>query len=400
MNFEKLRSIHPFPARMAPEIAIHALEDLHAGDIILDPMAGSGTVLHQAALKGIRTLGFDLDPLSVLISTVITSKVSFEKLALLYKNIITDVNRTRLNQINLPWIDDDPETLNFIKYWFARKQINSLRKIAFALQKYKAFHKWIEIDVLQVALSRIIITKKIGASLAWDISHSRPHKMRVKNDYDVIEGYKTSVEKLTAYLRQQAITKSSNRIRLGDARNLRSVPTASVDKVITSPPYLNAIDYMRGNKFSLVWLGYTITQLRAIRSNSIGAERKMDHRSNQNEVQQIYSEIAATTELKSDHASMIRRYINDSILLMSEISRVLKKGRKATLVIGNSTLKGIYIENSAIFQNAGSLAGLSLVDVKIREIPISQRYLPMPKHNTSALGKRMKHEVIMTFLRS
>jgi hypothetical protein len=385
---------------MAPEIALHALEDLQAGDIILDPMMGSGTVLHQAALKGIRTLGFDLDPLAVLMSTVVTSKIRFEKLALLYKDLIAEIQGTKLSQISLPWIDDDPETLDFIKYWFARKQINSLRKIAFVLQKYKASYKGHEIDVLQVALSRIIITKKIGASLAWDISHSRPHKKRAKNDYDVIAGYESSVEKLTAYLQQQAVTKSKSRIRLGDARNLRSVPTASVDKVITSPPYLNAIDYMRGNKFSLVWLGYAIAQLRTIRSNSIGTERKLDNRSNQNEIQQIYSQIDTTTELETNHASMIRRYINDSILLMSEISRVLKNGRKATLVIGNSTLKGVYIENSAIFQNAGSLAGLSLVDVKIREIPIAQRYLPIPKHGTSALGKRMKHEVIMTFLRN
>jgi DNA modification methylase len=201
-------------------------------------------------------------------STVVTSKISFEKLDLLYKNVVKEIRGIKLAQINIPWIDNDPETLD----------------------------------------------------------------------------------------------------------------SASVDKVITSPPYLNAIDYMRGNKFSLVWLGYTIAQLRLIRSNSIGAERKMDHRSNQNEIQQIYSQIATTTELETNHASMIRRYINDSILLMSEISRVLKNGRKATLVIGNSTLKGVYIENSAIFQIAGSLAGLSLVDVKIREIPITQRCRHCPEN--------------------
>jgi DNA modification methylase len=47
----------------------------------------------------------------------------------------------------------------------------------------------------------------------------------------------------------------------------------SVDAVLTSPPYLNAIDYMRGHRMSLVWLGHSLTELRHIRSNSIGAER-------------------------------------------------------------------------------------------------------------------------------
>ena len=39
---------------------------------------------------------------------------------------------------------------------------------------------------------------------------------------------------------------------------------------MTSPPYLNAIDYMRTSKFSLVFLGSRLNELRAIRSAAIG----------------------------------------------------------------------------------------------------------------------------------
>jgi len=42
--------------------------------------------------------------------------------------------------------------------------------------------------------------------------------------------------------------------------------------VLTSPPYLNAIDYMRCSKFSLVWMGHTIRELRNIRADSVGTE--------------------------------------------------------------------------------------------------------------------------------
>ena len=47
----------------------------------------------------------------------------------------------------------------------------------------------------------------------------------------------------------------------------------SIDLIITSPPYAsNAIDYMRAHKFSLVWLGHSVTTLSKIRRKYIGGE--------------------------------------------------------------------------------------------------------------------------------
>ena len=52
---------------------------------------------------------------------------------------------------------------------------------------------------------------------------------------------------------------------------------ASVDLIITSPPYAsNAIDYMRAHKFSLVWLGYPIDNLSKKRKEYIGGEMLKD----------------------------------------------------------------------------------------------------------------------------
>ncbi len=393
----KQKYIHPFPARMAPEIAIKALEDLRPGDIILDPMSGSGTVLHHAAVNGFAPIGFDLDPLAVLMSRVNTSKVDSTKLRQLLDDVLFEIKETRLNEINLPWIDDDEETQAFIKFWFARKQINDLRKVSFVLSNYKRKYKnSIEVDALRIALSRIIITKKVGASLAWDISHSRPHKVKEENDYDVIDGFRKSGESIARYLETYEI-KTKSEIKVGDARNLKDLQDQSVDKVITSPPYLNAIDYMRGNKFSLIWLGYSIGELRSVRSNSIGAERKLEN-SEQLNIDEIYKSIFGKLSLENKHTSMIKRYINDSILLMSEIARVLKKGKRATLVVGNSILKGSYIDNSEVFNFAGQLFGLELIKSQKREIPLNKRYLPVPKNDSNSLSKRMKHEVIMTFI--
>jgi DNA modification methylase len=67
-----IRTIHPFPARMAPELALETLNDLAANSVVLDPMSGSGTVIRQAAEMGHRPIGFDMDPLAVLMSQVWT----------------------------------------------------------------------------------------------------------------------------------------------------------------------------------------------------------------------------------------------------------------------------------------------------------------------------------------
>ena len=57
--------VHPFPARMAPGIALAAMPENSPQLRVLDPMMGSGTVLTMARKRGHRAFGFDLDPLAV-----------------------------------------------------------------------------------------------------------------------------------------------------------------------------------------------------------------------------------------------------------------------------------------------------------------------------------------------
>src|SRR5207247_8051711 len=71
--------IHPFPARMAPGIALEALGDNKTPLRVLDPMTGSGTVLAVARAKGHRAFGIDLDPLAVLLAGVWTRTVDVER---------------------------------------------------------------------------------------------------------------------------------------------------------------------------------------------------------------------------------------------------------------------------------------------------------------------------------
>ena len=111
------------------------------------------------------------------------------------------------------------------------------------------------------------------------------------------------------------------RVDLGDARDLVSIRNGTVDTVITSPPYLNAIDYMRGHRLALVWLGEGLERLRRIRSTSIGAERAPDDRRGRELFRRIKGAMGDVERLPRRYCMMVERYAEDLYRMMSEIAR-------------------------------------------------------------------------------
>lgn len=263
---------------MAPDLALAGLKELKSQGVVLDPMAGSGTVVRQASALGHRAIGFDMDPLAVLMTRVWTTPVNDIAVARLTTKVSSKV-KSLPDSISLPWIDEDEETKRFTEYWFAEPQRSGLRRLAYVLSHLDRLRLHAEkraaAAVLRLALSRIIITKNLGASLARDVSHSRPHKVAETSNFEVAPAFERSVLEIRRLL-ASAPPIGSVEMRLGDARWLKSIENNEVDVVLTSPPYLNAIDYMRGHRLSLVWLGHQLSELKRIRSNSIGSERGPD----------------------------------------------------------------------------------------------------------------------------
>ena len=64
-------NFHSFPAKFPPQLPRLFIDTLtRPGDLVLDPMQGSGTTILEALLSGRRAIGFDIDPLSLLITQV------------------------------------------------------------------------------------------------------------------------------------------------------------------------------------------------------------------------------------------------------------------------------------------------------------------------------------------
>lgn len=385
----RLRPVHPFPARMAPEIAFSQMKPLPPGSLILDPMVGSGTTVRVATELGHRALGFDLDPLAVLMSRVWTTPVSHEALTGSAAELVESAKA--LGKVELPWIDEDSRTTQFVNFWFADKQRRQLRRIAYLLNAMQGPLA----DALRIALSRVIITKKGGASLAWDTSHSRPHRVADDNDFDVYQGFARSAADLAKLFEKQP-PKDGATILLGDARSLDATEDGLADAVITSPPYLNAISYLRGHRLSLVWLGHKAGE--SFRLNGSGATEEPVGSPAREVLERMLREMGETDRLPPSEQRMVKRYAADLQAMVRETVRVLKPGGKAIYVIGDSCLRGVQVSNSAALRIAALGAGLELDREYRREIPPNRRYLPPPTHpGGSPLEKRMRWEHVLVF---
>ena len=387
--------IHPFPARMAPEVALAGLKGLPSHYVVLDPMSGSGMVVGTAAKLGLEAIGYDLDPLACMISRVNGTKVEETRVREQCERLVDECRKLDVSSIALPWMDGDEETRRYVEYWFGAKQIEQLRRLSYLLVARPITSNRAILDALRIAVSRLIITKEPKASLARDTAHSRPHRTIMDSEFDILGAVPRSLEHVLSTLAPRTVMRNVSAYR-GDARKLGRVRSGSVDCIVTSPPYLNAIDYMRGHRLSLIWFGYSITQLRKIRSRSMGAEISHSGRGIP-ELQTFFGRL--DVEIGDRQRKILQRYYIDLCRVTREAYRVLRGARQATYVIGNSRIKGNEIRNCDLLVYAAERNGFNLASCRTRQIPENKRYMPLLGSQETSLAKRMKTEHIITFVK-
>jgi SAM-dependent methyltransferase len=390
--------VHPFPARMAPGIALDVVASAMTPLRVLDPMVGSGTVLALARAKGHRAVGVDIDPLAVLIARVWTRAIDSDKVR---RAAITTLRYARTLAAGIRSRDaypagGDEETRRFCAYWFdvaARRQLAALAeaitKVADGATR----------EALWCGFSRLIITKQAGASLAMDLSHSRPHRAFSLAPIRPFDKFSAAVDRVVDNCldRRQAARGPASRVVEGDARHL-PLADETIDLVLTSPPYLNAIDYMRCSKFSLVWMGHRIADLRRIRSASVGTEDGRGGPLEQSAIRDIVGRLRLRPRLARRHHAVLTRYVGDMARALREVARVLAPNGRAVYVVGENTVRGTFVPNAAIITAVAELSGLALRDRRMRALPPSRRYLPPPGVGTlDSMDTRMRREVVLTF---
>jgi DNA modification methylase len=418
-------NFHSFPAKFPPQLPAKFILSLtNEGDVVLDPMMGSGTTVLESFLTGRRAVGVDIDPLAIKIAKVKTTNVSTKELmnvgrVILQKarNQATHEKQSLEKELANRW---DTKSKQFINYWFAPG--TQLELIALLLQIERIADKQVR-TFFEVAFSASIITKS-GVSLALDLAHTRPHRAKKVIDTNgiVIVGEELAdqvsarLNILTKKLRSpidefekrciQNIRSLSNasaeriepQIEFGDVQNL-PLEDESVDLIVTSPPYaLNAIDYMRAHKFSLIWLGYPLEELSLKRKNYIGGEdtKNTEFEELPRYVSKIVSEISI---MGKKRGRSLYRYYSEMKKALQEMYRVLRPGKAAIVVVGNSFINGQDTKTHKCLAAIGQNIGFKVPQIGERKLDRNKRMMPAGKvvDFGSQIQQRMHMEYVIGF---
>ena len=387
---------HPFPAKFPPQLPEFLILQLsNPGDVVLDPMFGSGTTLVEAARLGRCAVGCDIDPLSRMMAAAKLTPVDpldalqqGQAILNAAKNDYWENGDKLQRELTLRF---DSQSATFVDYWFLPQHQLELLSL---LRHIEALSQGSVREFLRVVFSSTIIAKTGGVSLARDLAHTRPHRDPSKSPPSTFVEFAKRLERNVAAIGDcrphnaaDMFSIDGNEVRpskeancLAELRSASAADTglsaASVDLTVTSPPYANnAIDYMRAHKFSLVWFGWSIADLASLRAQYIGhdAASKPGYTDLPD---QCKKSVARLSERDAQKALTLRRYFGEMAAVLAEIRRVLKPGGASVIIVGTSKLRGIDVETHLGLAALGETVGLKLAGIGVRRLDRNRRMLP------------------------
>ena len=364
-----------YPCKFIPQIPRWAiLKYTKKGDLVLDPFAGSGTTLVEAVLNGRKGLAVDFDKLSQLLcksKTIILTKKQL--------NTIRELQPHLFNTVDISCFKPD---LHNTLHWFPEININDLLTLKVNIEQVFIKIKDEQIyNFLLVCFASII--KK--CSYADDVSPKPYVSSRInKEPLPVKKAFNKTIENYLKLVEEYVNKKAENCIILADdAREIHaSKYDGKVDLAITSPPYINAFDYVRSLRLENAWLGfYGDTNIIDIKKKQVGTEyipsKIYSQKIKKTGIKKLDSITDSISEKDKKRGYVVWKFFDDMGKNFSEVYRLLKEKGHYIVVIGNSKIRGIDVPTHELFIEIAEKKGFKVEN--IFSYVIRNRYIRIPR---------------------
>jgi hypothetical protein len=371
---------------------------------ILDPFAGAGTTLTTATKEGWLATGVELLPVGV---SAIRARVLADTV---------DVKRYRECMKRLEEFPLDSSTSKGYRFPHVRITEKAFtEETEQAISAYMAFLDTISDEDVRYLfwfacfsiLEDVSFTRKDGQYLRWDNRSGR--NLKAQFDKGKIQAFKPAVTaKLRVMLQdigqRNGGTFSPNvKVLEGSCLSvLPTIPDASFDLVITSPPYCNRYDYTRTYALELAFLGYGEGGIKNLRQTLLSATvenktkrcwlaeeyraRNQQSRfeaadeafARQEALQEVLALLHAARERdelnNNNLPNLVENYFYEMCFVVHELARTLAPGGHVVMVNDNVQYVGEEVPVDLILSDFAASAGLTVDKIWV---------LPKGKGNSS-----------------
>jgi len=300
---------------------------------VLDPFMGSGTTLLACREKGVNGIGIDISPLFYMITEVKIRDYDINKLNMYSEKIFK--SKFKLYDVNSihPILKKAFNLHNLRDILFFRDIISEIND-----RKYRDFF----LLALLNASSKVSLLWKEGPEL-------KPHIRRHIPPFREI--FIRVVRRMIRDIQELELRPSEIYLYQSDARRMTQIEDESIDFIITSPPYLNRIDYTRLYETEYL-LTFGDLKINPIRSY-IGL--KPPNR----------GYIKKSKYIPDDIPPIGKAYFNDMYEVLNEMYRVLSPGGKISIVVGQGIFPDRVIDSDIIIAKMAYEIGFRNIEVWI-----------------------------------
>lgn len=359
------------------------LFDIGERDEVLDPFGGVGTTVVEAKKKGATAHGVEVHPFISWVSERKTDwEVDVSQLQEEKKEIQSLVSEALKERDYNNYIADDEEP-EFLYKVFDNDKLGKLYIIDKVLEEFES--EYSELYRMALVASLRDVCK---ANTVFPYVQPSATKDSTPDPQETFSNKLSMViDDLNSTLRETEVVGDST-IHNIDARNIDTIEDESIDTVITSPPYLNNVDYADVTRLELYFLGYASTWgevTDVVRTDLVNSSTVVlkgvpsDVEPNpelpdeiREEVARIQSEILDVRDEKDYSGKrydvMVAAYFNDMYDVMSSVYDKMKPGTHFVMVLGDSAPYGVHVPTDIYLGKVADHIGFDFKDVyEIRE---------------------------------